>query len=491
MFRLGEGSRLFLSSDQFGHSAPPSDFTVPIHSYIPRRKKKKEIEKNLEMRRASVSASMAAVSLGTQIRRRSLHYYNDFYLNATNSAVAAGAADVGAPSFVPPAVEAVVLLNTPDLSELDIRLWHHLKSRKQCVVSVCADGAFSSVIKHFRSGHFGPQLTPTTVSHSPATTAAASLASILPNFVCGDFDSLEKGHRRSVEASQKKKAGLTASMLIEDAWAEEGGGTGPQLPSMDSTLEEIATVADLTKCSSLVAATKDGKESHSQTASSSSSNSMVRFIRIKDQDCTDFDKCMHLILSFLAMRSLCLGLTRVVVLGSKGGRLDHELSALNALCRFAAKNCSCPQCKGKEVPQTWQVVLSAPTHTTLCCPPGTDLWFKRNTAAEGKVVGVVPMCGPRKGLPLVTEGLQWNFDPSWTKDTECGWGALISTSNEIAAKNGIIRLSNGPFESSAQLGSTAAQSPSVLFTITTSKASRAGLGASALSGASAPTSSHL
>jgi thiamine pyrophosphokinase len=392
--------------------------------------------------------------------------------------------DLGASSsFLRPAVEAVVLLNTPDLCELDIRLWHHLKSRKQCVVSVCADGAFSSVIKHFRSGHFGSSPTGATLSSAPTT----SLASILPNFVCGDFDSLEKGHRRSVEVSQKRKAGLTASMLMEDAWVEEGSATtatdpAGQLPSMDSTLEEIATVADLTKSSSLGAAMND-------TAPSTSKN-MVRFVRIKDQDCTDFDKCMHLILSYLSMRNLCLGVTRVVVLGSKGGRLDHELSALNALCRFAAKNCSCPQCRAKEVPQTWQVVLSAPTHTTLCCPPGTDLWFRRNTAAEGKVVGVIPMCGPRKGIELVTEGLKWNFDPSWTKDTECGWGALISTSNEIAAKNGIVRLSNGPFGSSAT-GLSSNQALSVLFTINTSKASRAGLGASALSGASAPAPSHL
>jgi len=124
-----------------------------------------------------------------------------------------------------------------------------------------------------------------------------------------------------------------------------------------------------------------------------------KFTRIDDQDTTDFEKCLSLIDA-----PLTLGI------GFLGGRLDHELAALNALVRHRQ-----PVVLVGEV----DLVFLLPASLSLSLPVGTRLSF-------------FPM-GPVAGVE--SEGLAWALN-----GRSLGPAALISTSNRSAAP--LVELRN-------------------------------------------------
>ncbi len=122
-------------------------------------------------------------------------------------------------------------------------------------------------------------------------------------------------------------------------------------------------------------------------------------IRIAEQDSTDFEKCLHTI-----QAPLFIGI------GFLGGRLDHELAALNALIKT-------PQnvvLIGEE-----DLVFRLPKTTRLTLPVGTRL----STFPMGRVAGITST-----GLEWPLDGLP--FSPSGS----------ISTSNRSTAPE--ITLTN-------------------------------------------------
>jgi thiamine pyrophosphokinase len=95
---------------------------------------------------------------------------------------------------------------------------------------------------------------------------------------------------------------------------------------------------------------------------------------IDDQDTTDIDKCLAFVDAPL-----------VVGLGFLGGRLDHQLAAMGALVKHAAR----------------RVVLLGDPDLCFLCPPVLELDLEAGTR-----VSLFPM-GPARGL--VSEGLRWTL----------------------------------------------------------------------------------
>lgn len=117
-------------------------------------------------------------------------------------------------------------------------------------------------------------------------------------------------------------------------------------------------------------------------------------IRVTSQDTTDFEKCLSMI-----QAPLILGV------GFLGGRLDHELAALNALVQSAQNVVLIGEV---------DIVFLLPSHFSVSLPIGTRI----SLFPMGKVSGVT------------STGLKWEIS-----DRVFSPSTGISTSNQIATPN--------------------------------------------------------
>ncbi|MDG0981735.1 MAG: thiamine diphosphokinase [Tateyamaria sp.] len=99
-----------------------------------------------------------------------------------------------------------------------------------------------------------------------------------------------------------------------------------------------------------------------------------RRIHISEQDSTDFDKAMRYISAPL-----------VIAIGFTGGRIDHQLAALNVLVKYPQNPC----------------VMIGEQELIFLCPPGITL-----PLLKGDVVSLFPMA-PVAGT---STGLNWEID---------------------------------------------------------------------------------
>jgi thiamine pyrophosphokinase len=99
----------------------------------------------------------------------------------------------------------------------------------------------------------------------------------------------------------------------------------------------------------------------------------VAIHEIAEQDSTDLEKCLRSVEA-----PLYLGL------GFLGGRIDHQLAAMNALVKFAAKT----------------VVLIGAEDLCFICPPDITI-----EVAPGERVSLFPMAAVRG---TISEGLRWS-----------------------------------------------------------------------------------
>lgn len=132
--------------------------------------------------------------------------------------------------------------------------------------------------------------------------------------------------------------------------------------------------------------------------------------RERDQDTTDFQKCMAFIEQAFSEEEKSQ--LKVLVVGFRGGRLDHELSNLNTLHLFPALRA---------------VLLSDASLATLL-PAGRHT-IRPHASLEGPHCGLVPLGAP---CTVTTAGLRWNLE-----STRMEFGALVSSSNEIVDYGGV------------------------------------------------------
>jgi thiamine pyrophosphokinase len=122
-------------------------------------------------------------------------------------------------------------------------------------------------------------------------------------------------------------------------------------------------------------------------------------VRIPDQNSTDFEKCLGTINAPL-----------IIGIGFLGGRLDHELAALNALVKTS---------QNVVLIGETDLVFRLPATTRFALPPGTR-------------ISLFPM-GPVAGV--TSQGLAWPLD-----GLHLAPAAQISTSNHTTAPE--ISLNN-------------------------------------------------
>ncbi len=113
------------------------------------------------------------------------------------------------------------------------------------------------------------------------------------------------------------------------------------------------------------------------------------FLEMKEQDTTDFEKCLQ-----VCDAEVFLGV------GFLGGRLDHQMAAFSALLRDK---------RAIILIDTYQLVFIVPPEFHINLEHGTEVAFY-----------------PLVGLRADAVGLQWPLD-----DVEMAPGGLISTSNKV------------------------------------------------------------
>eukprot|EP00277_Geminigera_cryophila_P017218 CAMPEP_0179439846 /NCGR_PEP_ID=MMETSP0799-20121207/23462_1 /TAXON_ID=46947 /ORGANISM="Geminigera cryophila, Strain CCMP2564" /LENGTH=306 /DNA_ID=CAMNT_0021222637 /DNA_START=177 /DNA_END=1094 /DNA_ORIENTATION=+ len=130
-------------------------------------------------------------------------------------------------------------------------------------------------------------------------------------------------------------------------------------------------------------------------------------IKDTDQDTTDLEKCILLILD----NSTAYPQRQVVVLGAFGGRLDHEFSHYHVLFKYGGI----------------KLVLLTPGRAAFVLVQGRHVIQAKGL---GRSCGLIPLAGPARRV--WTTGLEWNLDGQ--EASALSFGTFISTSNRICAQ---------------------------------------------------------
>lgn len=135
-----------------------------------------------------------------------------------------------------------------------------------------------------------------------------------------------------------------------------------------------------------------------------------------DKDATDIELALQLILHEVVPAS---GVTRLLVVGPGGGRLDHLVADLLVLTAPALR------------PLHVSARIGAATVTVV--RPGR---VRPVTGRPGEQVSLLPFHGPARGV--TTQGLRWPL-----VDADLGPGTTRAVSNELVGTAGAVRVDDG------------------------------------------------
>ncbi|CAF2055470.1 unnamed protein product [Rotaria magnacalcarata] len=128
----------------------------------------------------------------------------------------------------------------------------------------------------------------------------------------------------------------------------------------------------------------------------------VPFIEMKDQDTTDFTKCLEEFQKKMDAEPL----EHIYVFCTFAGRFDQAMSIIHTLYLYPKLN----------------IFLVSDQDVTFLLKPGLNRIHGIQSPMCGTYCGLIPFAGPVKAL---TNGLQWNLD----EKMELNYNTLISTSN--------------------------------------------------------------
>ena len=115
-------------------------------------------------------------------------------------------------------------------------------------------------------------------------------------------------------------------------------------------------------------------------------------IHVKDQDSTDFQKCLNEIHSrFNANTHNPLPLKPIAVLGGVGGRLDHSLAHIHTLFEHASR----------------QIYLISEESLAFLLEPNTEHVIYSDSLLLGPTCGLLPI-GINQAK-VKTQGLKWDL----------------------------------------------------------------------------------
>ncbi|KAH0612539.1 uncharacterized protein H6S33_008919 [Morchella sextelata] len=165
----------------------------------------------------------------------------------------------------------------------------------------------------------------------------------------------------------------------------------------------------------------------------------VAVIQDRDQDSTDFAKCLDYISQHTGLQSPEFEETHdalegwrgtrvsathspipVVAVGGWGGRVDQSLHSIQALHTAASTR-----------PARRLTLVSSENITFLLAPGRNTILTPRHLL--GLTCGILPIGG---AAVITTQGLRWNM-----RDAETRFGGLVSTSNHLAAEEVVVETS--------------------------------------------------
>lgn len=135
----------------------------------------------------------------------------------------------------------------------------------------------------------------------------------------------------------------------------------------------------------------------------------VTILSTPDQDETDFTKCLKIAIE----KTQSMHVEQFLVIGSMGGRLDHQFANIATL--FTAASLT-----------TTPVYLLSDGNLVCLLPQGKTM-IHADTGLEGECCGLIPV-GSRCDH-VTTLGLKWNLD-----NQALAFGELVSTSNTYSSQ---------------------------------------------------------
>ena len=128
----------------------------------------------------------------------------------------------------------------------------------------------------------------------------------------------------------------------------------------------------------------------------------VPLIKIKDQDTTDFTKCLQVLMKKMDIGSLPC----IYVFCTFAGRFDQAMSIIHTLYLYPKAH----------------IFLISDQDITFLLKPGLNRVHQVRSPLCGAYCSLIPFTGPIKA---VTSGLRWNL----SEEMELNYNTLISTSN--------------------------------------------------------------
>ncbi|KAL6080179.1 thiamine pyrophosphokinase, variant 2 [Balamuthia mandrillaris] len=153
----------------------------------------------------------------------------------------------------------------------------------------------------------------------------------------------------------------------------------------------------------------------------------TQLLRVAEQETTDLDKCIRTIWELENKRSVHY--KYIYIFGGFGGNFTQELSNLNVLYKYSPR----------------KLILVSPLNVGFVLHPGRHVIVVPPTEVMESTkpiqCGLLPIGGSCVGI--TTSGLRWNLGDN----TELRFGGLISTSNEIADRDGrvVVNTPNNVF----------------------------------------------
>ena len=135
----------------------------------------------------------------------------------------------------------------------------------------------------------------------------------------------------------------------------------------------------------------------------------VPLIEIKDQDTTDFTKCLQMLMKKQDIGSL----QSIYVFCTFAGRFDQAMSIIHTLYQYPKVD----------------IFLISDQDITFLLKPGLNRVHQIRSPLCGTYCSLIPFTGPIK---VVTSGLQWNL----SEEMELNHNTLISTSNTYSEPRG-------------------------------------------------------
>lgn len=351
---------------------------------------------------------------------------------------------------------AVIALNSPTLGDYERRLLSKIFDKFSSNINNSSESTSISNTKRAK---------PLFLCADGAYSKIAKLPSLLNavDMVVGDGDSLLWWKQQEASLQQQQQ-----SVAL-------GGNYSPPAPVSHIVLHHAEHFGDdrhgrssSSASQGAVKAVHEDNVEHFQLLEQSFLRKRALFVRVLDQNTTDFEKCLTVCERVLSSQYWAKAThqhvddTRhsddasqqkkhvVLVLGFQGGEWHHEMAALHAGAKYSAGSSAC-----SSPPSILDLRFHAPHTTIAFCNPNGETIFDRNVDFENKTFALIPF--GESPLSLTTTGLKWNLDhhhsprgsPSATSSSDPPYfgftnasvrSSYISTSNRITDPDGRVTI---------------------------------------------------